>query len=218
MPVDLVLRVGVQSINGLRNWSSTTSGAHMAAPPFYELIDHLRQIQNAGALGLRIDQSGGVRRAFLTLHGTGTDAPLAATMQRVKKLLGVEEKRDEFEIVYGRVRTDDDKVAVLTRSALEILNELSSLITVPALDVAAGRTSATVVESDVADVSPLLAVRSGPKAPADAYVTVRYGSSWYWIDSEDYRSKVVFSFVQVLLAIAEKSRGGQAPLITIPTG
>ncbi len=52
----------------------------------------------------------------------GADAPLAATMLRVKGLLGVEKKRDEFEIIKGRVRTDDDKVAVLTRSALEILN------------------------------------------------------------------------------------------------
>ncbi len=218
VPVDLVLRVGVQSINGLRNWSSTISGSSMAAPSFYELIDRLREIQNAGALGLRIDQSNGQRRAFLTLLGEELDASLGATILQVKKLLGLDRKRDEFEIVYGRVRADDDTIAVLTRSALEILNELSSLITVPIEDVAAGRTSATVIESDVADVSPLLTVRSGPSAPSTAYVAVRYNASWYWIDGEDYRSKVVFSFVQLLLAIAEKSRGGQGPLITIPTG
>jgi hypothetical protein len=218
VPVDLVLRVGVQSINGLRNWSSTISGSSMAAPAFYELIDDLRRIQNAGALGLRVDQPETRQRAFLTLHADESDASLRATILRVKHLLGVTEKLDEFPIVYGRVRIDHDTVAVLTRSVLEILNELSSLITVPVEDVAAGRTSATVVESDVADVAPLLKVRSGPGAPADAYAAVRYRSSWYWIDAEDYRSKVVFSFVQVLLAIAEKSRGGQAPLITIPTG
>ena len=175
VPVDLVLRVGRRS----RSTAFGTGAARSRARPwrrraFYELIDRLREIQNAGALGLRVDQSSGRRRAFLTLLGEDMDASLRATILQVKKLLGLDRKRDEFEIVYGRVRSDDDTIAVLTRSVLEILNELSSLITVPIEDVAAGRTSATVVESDVADVSPLLTVRSGPSAPSTAYVAVRY--------------------------------------------
>jgi hypothetical protein len=62
----------------------------------------------------------------------------------------------------------------------------------------------------------LIWVRQGQRAPADAYAAVTYRDRYFWIDSDDYRSKTAFTFAYILQVLAESGRRQPTPLVTIP--
>jgi hypothetical protein len=63
---------------------------------------------------------------------------------------------------------------------------------------------------------PLLHIRSGTEAPADAFAAVRYRHSWFWVDDRDLISKRVFMFLRMFASLAETGVVPQAAIVTIP--
>ena len=59
--------------------------------------------------------------------------------------------------------------------------------------------------------------RSGSSAPRDAFASVEYQRTWFWIADDDFDSKLAFTVVQILLALATTSTG-PGTIITIPSG
>src|SRR5215467_4326538 len=57
-PVDLVLRLAVQSINGIRGRYGAGARMREADPEFYQLAEKLRAIQASGEIGLRVKRAG----------------------------------------------------------------------------------------------------------------------------------------------------------------
>ena len=62
-------------------------------------------------------------------------------------MLGLDPEADEFNVVYGAIPRDDTEIAILTRSILEVLVDLSADIEVPAADVQEKRVSPTFAET-----------------------------------------------------------------------
>ena len=56
-PVDLVFRLLVQEINGVRNRFGGEARTRSADPEFYTLIEKLRRIQTLGAIGMRFKKT-----------------------------------------------------------------------------------------------------------------------------------------------------------------
>jgi hypothetical protein len=212
-PIDLLFRLGVQSVNGLPNDTSAGHGDTGASDGFRELIRGLRDIQAAGALALRFEAKGTTHRVFLQLDASGRHASAAA--RRAQQLLGIGPATRELEVVYGRGPAKPGQIAVLTRSVMLILYELGNQVDVTEADVASGRTLATGAGMDDSRAR-LLRVRQGPKAPEDAYAAVTYRDRWYWIEVGDFPSKSTFTFAYILQVLAESSRSHPAPLVTIP--
>jgi hypothetical protein len=52
--------------------------------------------------------------------------------------------------------------------------------------------------------------------PGDAFVSVRYRNSYFWIDDRDLRSKIVFSFLMLVFNMVETGDKAMAPVVTIP--
>ena len=55
-PVDLVFRMLVQEINGIRNRFGGEARARSADPAFYVLLEKMRKIQSDGAVGMRVQR------------------------------------------------------------------------------------------------------------------------------------------------------------------
>jgi hypothetical protein len=211
-PVDLLFRLGVQSVNGLPNGRTRGGEAQEASGGFLALMHALRGIQAAGAVSLRFERQKGGPRVFLLLDPDHT--PAGEAMRQVRRLLGVPPGAREVEVVYGSQRRAPGQVAVLTRSVLQILYELGGQIEVAEADVSRGETRANL-EGD-----RLIRIRQGAapgdKAPPDAYAAVSYRDRWFWIEAGDYPSKGAFTFAHVLQVLAESGQGQPTPIVTIP--
>ena len=57
-PADLIFRLLVNEVNGIRNRFGGAARARSADPAFYALIGKMRRIQAAGNIGMRITRQG----------------------------------------------------------------------------------------------------------------------------------------------------------------
>ena len=112
----------------------------------------------------------------------------------------------------------DEEIAMLTRSMLEILIDLAASIDVPLLHVEEGRTPATrSFETDgPGGFRPMIRIQSGSESPGDAFVAIPYRGHWFWVEDRDHPSKGMFSFLLILMSLADVDPGKGIPLITIP--
>lgn len=218
VPADLVLGLGVSQVNGIRNSFIAQPGEGAGDPRFGELVDLAVALRAAGLLQLRSEGEGPARRPHLVL----ADAPGQAGDQarRLGTLLGQDGARRDFALVYGSGPGAAGRIEVLTRSIAEIMKDLASRIPVPAADVAAGRTHASLRSVEGAATRAGIALRTGerPPLPEETFASVRYRGRWFWIDDRDFRSKRVLSFLVALLSLAESGKTKGLPVITIPTG
>ena len=218
-PVDLVLRLCVHSVNGINSRYGGSARGREADPEFYPLVERLRRIQLSGDLGMRV-QKIGERAATMIVFSKKPTPEIDADRGEVRRLLGLDPQAGEFNIVYGSVAANDKEIAMLTRSMLEILVDLSSYIEVPAASVAERRTFATPAQ-EIANGSPvpsLIRIQSSAQSPGDAFAAVPYRQDWYWIDDKDFASKRLFSFIMFLFTLTETGDKQGAPVITIPAG
>jgi hypothetical protein len=218
-PVDLVFRMLVQEINGIRNRFGGEARARSADPEFYLLLEKMRKIQSDGAVGMRVHRKDKEEATLLVFRGKRDPAMEALSME-VRKLLGVNPQASEINVVYGTVPRNDREIALQTRSLLEVLVDLSADIEVPAAHVAEQRVAPTHVEQmdTRGTIPPLIRIRSTPDKPGDAFVSIPYRNTYFWIDDRDMRSKKIFSFLMFVFTLVETGEKGAAPIVTIPTG
>jgi hypothetical protein len=218
-PVDLVLRLTVHSINGIRSRFGVGARAREADPEFYSLVEKLRNIQQSGEIGLRVKKTGDQTASFI-VFGKKTTPAIEADRIDVRKLLGLDPQSNEFSVVYGSVAANDKEIAILTRSMLEILSDLASYIDVPATDVEQKRTFPSLAPefSNGAPLPPLMRILSSPQKPDDSFAAVPYRQEWYWIDDKDFASKKLFSFIMFLFTLTDTGDKQGAPIITVPAG
>jgi hypothetical protein len=119
----------------------------------------------------------------------------------------------EVEVVYG-LHPEPGQVAVLTRSMLAVLGQLAIQIDVPPDDVAQHLTLLTVGNIGL-EHRPVVIIRSGAAAPADVFTSVQYRQTWFWIAEDDFDSKVAFTVLEILLALARTENAAGA-IVTIP--
>jgi hypothetical protein len=217
-PVDLVLRLCVHSINGVRNSFGGSARAHSADPEFYLLLERLRKLQASGAIGLRVQRTNEKEATLMTFRSK-MDAAAEADSLAVRRILGLAPTAQEFAVVYASIAKDDREVAILSRSILEIIIDLASYIEVPEVHVEEQRVNPTQKEEAISgSLGPLIRIRSSREKPADAFVAVPYHSYWFWIDDRDLPSKRMFSFLMFMFTLVETGGREGAPIVTIPAG
>jgi len=218
-PVDLVLRLTVHSVNGIQTRYGGGARMRTADPEFYPFVQKLREIQQSGDLGMRVRKTG-EQTSTLVVFSRKPNPAIQAARDEVRKFLGLDPKSEEFSVVYGSVASSDREIAILTRSMLEILIDLSSYIDVPESSAMERRTFPTPPPEVVngTPVAPLIRILSSPENPGDAFAAVPYRQDWYWIDDKDLASKRLFSFIMFLFTLTETGDKQGAPIITVPVG
>jgi len=214
-PADLVLRICVNSINGLENDFGGPGNPRAGSPKFYELMTALRQSQAAGGAGFRTRSTKDKQTVVMFLRASSNEAvPLT---RRIRELLGLDPAGYEFTIVYGSFPEPDGEIAILSRSILQVMIDFAAQIDVPASDIAEGRVYRPQRTADQERMfPPLLMVRTGASPPDDAHAAVRYRNQWFWVDDRDQQSKVTLSFLMMAFSLTEGAPAQPAPLVTIP--
>jgi hypothetical protein len=218
-PVDLVFRMLVQEINGIQNRFGGEARARSADPEFYTLLGKMQKIQSSGVIGLRVSKKDKQETAMMVFRGKRNPA-VDALSAEVRKMLGINPQATEFNVVYGTIPRDDKEIAILTRSLLEVIVDLSADIEVPAAHVEEKRVGPAYTDQAVAgeSIGPLIRIRSSSEKPADAFVVVPYRNSYFWIDDRDLMSKKIFSFLMFVFTLVETGEKGTTPIVTVPTG
>ena len=214
-PVDFIFRTTTNSINGVSNRFGAAGRTQTADPEFHTLMESLRDVQKSGAAGIRIEDRDGLDAAVFFFT---RDAPsrVKDDIREVKRLLKLDPGVTQYDLTYGNVARNSREIAVLSRSLLEIMTELSSYIEVPDQDTAEGRTYPNLV--DTGGSKALLKVKSSGHSKGNSSTAARYRGNWFWIDDRDFRSKRTFAFLMVLSSLTETSGSQSAPVLTIPTG
>ncbi|MCQ8240606.1 hypothetical protein [Rhizosaccharibacter radicis] len=219
LPIDVVFRLGVESVNRVRNGTALGGPKAGESPEFMELLRELRVLQIAGLLTVRFvepakqDPKAAARaRTFIALVQTD-DPTLNEVEADVRRKLGMRPGAASVEVVYGVVGGQNGVVALDTRTMLGVLAYVAFQIEAPADDIAANRTMPAIAHTR----RPVIVIHSAPREPKEAFVRVRYNKTWFFISDTDFDSKVAFTILQTLLALAKTSTAPGA-IVTIPAG
>ena len=163
-PIDLVFRLCVSSINGIRNRYGGRARAHSADPEFYPLLEKMKGIQATEGIGMRVKKIDD-REAIVLIFRGKVDPATEAASADVRRVLGLDPATREFKVVYDSVATGDKEIAILSRSLLEIIVDLASNIEVPDVHVTEKRVSPAFKDEPTVGVTvpPLFRVLSSPQ-------------------------------------------------------
>jgi hypothetical protein len=214
-PADQVLRFCVNSVNGMDNAYSGTGSPRPGDPKFRALMSALREAQATGTPGFRTrtGKDGNSVVMFFAASGNAADP----AVKKIRELLRLPEGRNEYRVDYGSFPEPDADIAILTRSLLQVMIDLSGQIEVPASDVAEGRVAAAPRSAEQQGLFPaLIAVHNGEQAPEDAHVAVKFRGRSFWIDDRDAQSKHNLMFLMMAFSLTEGAPTQAAPVVTIP--
>ena len=217
-PADAIMFETLASINGLRNQEATFSGITPADPGFHRARVLLRKIQQSGAVRLYLVEEPNKRQtSMLTFRTRGVSPETLEDISGLRRVLGLNPDATEFKLVFGAAASDDTEVAVLPRSILMLMQTMAAQVEVPPEDVTQTRAMPGFARGhDVPGVDRLIRIHSAKAKPADAFVSVYYRNTWFWIDDGDLQSKQVFSLITTLFAMVDTNPRENLPVVTIP--
>lgn len=216
-PADLILKLGVASINGLRSIDFASAEGSSGDPRFERVVELVRKAQVSGMLSLRIvtrRERGDV--ALLTIRPRDATPEALADAAELRTLLGLAPDAHEFDLVYGSQSANDRELAVLTRSLLHVMTALSGQAQVPPEHIADGRAWHGSRNQDDGNPLSRFHILSSRERPANAFVSVRYRDYWFYIDDRDFISKRAFGILLLLTNLTDTGESRPPPLITIP--
>ncbi|WP_152223418.1 hypothetical protein [Pseudomonas sp. SCB32] len=214
---DFILGLTVDSLNGVRNRSAVAGTVREADPEFLQALKLLREVQAAGAVGMRVeeDKSKG-QIAVLFMRRNDITPDIQAKQKELRGLLHMPEDRQQFVLRYSPVRGEADELAVSSRSLLQILTAFSSYVDVPQEHLDDHSALPAFVDGKGSGAKPQIHIRSGKDKPQQAYVAVYYHGYWYWIEDSDLAAKRALGAVMLFFTLADTSGNEKAPVITIP--
>ncbi len=217
-PVDMVFRLAVQSINGVDNRRVYALSIVPANPEFYEVLTQLGRIQVSGDIGAQVVPKAGQEGEMKLIFRPNPPSAVESSMIAAARMLGLNSKAREFRVVYGTVPSNNKEIAMLSRSILEVLTDLSSQIEAPEADVKAHevRAGAEADQGPEGLIPPLIRIVSSTNRPDHAFVATQYQGYWFSIDKRDIMSKQLFTFLMFLFTFVETPSTSGAPVLTIP--
>ena len=211
---EFILRLTVRSMNGVDNeWASPTR-YKQADSRFAELLRAWGRLRNARAIGLRREGTGEEAKIIVYKTGKQAEPEVKADLKFFFETLDLNPTADHYTLSYGLVPDEDNEIAVLTSSIVEIMNELAWRVDVPQEHVEERRTRATLLKDDP-DLGPLIRILHSKERPEQAYAAVRERDYWYYIEDGDVMSKRTFAIVQIMLSLTDTGTAARGPVVSI---
>jgi hypothetical protein len=217
-PADFLLALSVESINGVRNRAASAGGVREADPDFVRALELMRELQQAGGVGMRIIEGQDKKVPTTVLFIRRDDLPpdMKAKSEEVRRLFRLPPGQQSYELVYSPMRGAEGELTINSRSIFQILQTLASYVEAPE-DAPARRTANISADPATAErIGSIVRIHSGDRPPAAVYASVRYRGHWFWIDDDDAATKRAVSAAILLFSLADTGTGERLPLITIP--
>lgn len=216
-PADFLLGLTVESLNGVRNRSTAAGAVREADPEFVRALELMRQVQAAGAIGMRVEEDKTKAATGVMFFRRDDVTPdIAEKAGEVRRLLKLTPDQQKFNLVYSPVRGTDNELAVNSRSMLQILSAFASYLDVPEADLKAHRAVPSLEHLPPQDRQDVVRIHSGKQKPLNPYAAVHYRDSWFWVDDGDFQTKRALVAVMFFFTLAETGSPERLPLITIP--
>lgn len=216
-PVDRLFQMMVQSVNGKRNRNVMYGTDYPAEPAFIRFVNLLKKIHIANAISIRVKQTEGQGKVNkLNFRTNLLDSETLRELDEVKALLGLNPDVDSYHIIWDSISEDPNTIAIQTRSVIQVMVAMAVSVELPPEEIKKGgamRFKSTQKDA-AADLSSLMQIHSGPSAPKDAFVAVRYHNRSFWIDGYDWNSKISLAYLTLLLTVTESGEV-KGPQLTI---
>jgi hypothetical protein len=218
VPADMILKLGVASINGLRNKSVPIAGFRPAEEKFLRVVEIIRSLQLSGAIRMKtIKSKDNQESTTISFWSKGAPADVSLQVRELCDLLGLDPGVDQYRLVYGIAPENNREIAMQSVPVMHLLSFLAARVEVPEKDVREGRASPGVREAKRnADEKGRFVVKCSDSKPQDAFVSVEYRNRWFWVDDRDLESKRSISFIMLIFTLADTGKHESLPQITIP--
>lgn len=220
VPADLIFKLGVSSINRLRNEQMTTGDYIPVEEKFLRVIELMKELQKAGAISFKIvKHKDGQDVSYISFLSRAGDTVVSGQVRELCELLELDQSVRQYRVIYGIAPENDREIAMQTASVMRIMTFMAARADVPEKDIAETRATPGLREA----VGPagrdsrfVIKCSNWEWEPKDAYAAVKYRNQWFWIDDRDIMSKRVLSFLVLIFTLADTGSDRPPPLITIP--
>jgi len=114
---ELLFTWAVEAINGIHNWSATAGRSGAADPEFYEFVNLMRELQALGAIGFEIETDAKTRHdVIFVLKKEGVAESTMQKSRRVGEIIGLEDGRARYRVIFAPFKVDSATLAMQTRS------------------------------------------------------------------------------------------------------
>lgn len=214
---DFLLGLTVEGLNGVRNRSVAAGTAREADPEFVRALELLRQVQAAGAFGMRVeeDKAKGAT-AVVFFRREDVPADIVEKASEIRRLLKLPAAGQKYTLTYSPVRAADNELAVDSRSMLQIMSAFASYLDVPEVHLKNHSTLPAFENASPESRRGGVRIRSSKDKPTSSFAAIHYRDHWFWIDDADWRTKRALTAIIFFFTLAETGDSGRLPLITIP--
>ena len=133
---DFLLGLTVESFNGVRNRSTSAGGVREADPEFVRALQLLREVQAAGAVGMRVEEDKAKDETAVVFFRRDDVPPeIVDKTAEIRRLLKLPEEQQKFNLLYSPVCGATNELAVNSRSMVQIMQAFASYTDVPEQDL-----------------------------------------------------------------------------------
>lgn len=215
---DFILGLAVESLNGVRNRSTAGGAVREADPEFIRALELLREVQAAGAFGMRVEEDK-AKAATGVVFFRRDDVPpdVAQKALEIRRLLKLPAEPQKFVLTYSPARGAENELAVNSRSMLQILQTFASHVEVPEAHLKDNSAWPSLETAPTPESRRQNArIHSGKEKPPSAFAAVRYRDYWFWVEDGDRQTKRALSVVMFFFSLADSGSPEKLPLVTIP--
>jgi len=221
--VERIFRLCVQDINGIRNAPGASGPTPDYAPEYKEFLTVaklMRTLQKSNLSNVEYELVDGKSTLAFSL---AKEALELSETHKLVEMLRLTPGRTEYPIRMNDVDHNPNFIRLRTRSVMGILYLLSQSVEVPQEDVEKGKLTTT----KYADGRPfywsnlfssLFQIKSSSDKPSDAFVSIKYRGSWFYIDDTDVESKRTYALFSQIFAIQAGKIEVERPTLTLPIG
>ena len=216
-PADFILALTVEGLNGVRNRSTAGGSLREADPEFVRALGLLREVQAAGAVGMRVEEDKAKSQtAVLFFRRDDVSAEVLEKADEIRRLLKLPAEGQKFSLSYSPVRGTENELSVNSRSMLQIMGAFASYIEVPEAHLKDHSATPSLAQATSENRQGTVQIHSGKEKPANVFAAVRYHDHWFWIEDGDWQTKRALTAVMFFFTLAETGSNEKLPLITIP--